>query len=116
MTRTEIVILTLSVTVVLAPPAMAKTVASISPPMQVCSGFDVSSEDYNPSLVAADLFKIGTLLEIACFDAPPPGYIEIGWLSLVNGLFLLTLHHLEVGCYEMLTLLPDSGYRLVFGQ
>jgi hypothetical protein len=147
MTRTGITILTLSVAVVLASPAMAKSAASISPPVQVCSGFDVSSEDYNPSLMAADLFKVGALLEVACFDALPPSDIEIGWISLVeildntaesgwaietavggceeedlrfdfselavNGLFLLALHGLEVGCYETL---PDSGCRLAFGQ
>jgi hypothetical protein len=118
--------------------------------VQVCSGFDISSKDYDPSLVGADLFKIGDVLEVACFDAPPPVYIEIGWISLeeildntaqsswaiemaaggceeedlsfdfselaVNGLFLLTLHGLEVGCYESLPLLPDSGCRLAFGQ
>jgi len=150
MTRTGIAILTLSVAVVLAPPAMAKTVASISPRLQTYSGFDVCAEDYNPSLVAADLFKIGASLEVACFDAPPPSDIEIGWISLVeildntaesgwaietavggceeedlrfdfsepavNGLFLLALHGLEVGCYETLPSLPDSGCRLAFGQ
>jgi len=84
MTRIGIAILTLSVAVVLAPPAMAKTAASISPRLQACSGFDVGAEDYNPSLVAADLFKIGALLEVACFDAPPLSDIEIGWLSLVE--------------------------------
>jgi hypothetical protein len=61
---------------------MAKAVAPISHQPQTYRAFDVCAEDYKRSLTAAELFTISVLSDVICFDAPPPGYIEIGWLSL----------------------------------
>jgi len=84
MTRTQIAILTLSVAVVVAPPAMAKTTASISPRPQTYRAFDVCTEDYNRSLTAAELFTISVLSDVTCFDAPPLTNIEVGWISIAE--------------------------------
>lgn len=149
MTRIQIAILTLLVALVVPPPAMAKTVASISRQPQAYRAFDVCAENYNRSLTAADLFTISVLSDVTCFDAPPLRNIEVGWINLaeildntdsksgwaiettaggyedlsfafseltITGSFLLALHGLEVGYYEMLLTLQklDGSLRLVF--
>ena len=84
MTRTQIAILTLLVALVVPPPAMAKTAASISPRPQTYRAFDVCADDNNPSLTAADLFTISVLSDVTCFDAPPPTNIEVGWIGIAD--------------------------------
>ena len=95
MTRTQIAILTLSVAVVLAPPAMAKTVAPISRQPQTYREFDPCAEDYNRSLTAAELFTISVLSDVTCFDAPPLTNIEVGWITIAE---MLDDTGVESGC------------------
>jgi hypothetical protein len=84
MTRTQIAILTLLVALVVPPPAMAKTTASISPRPQTYRAFDVCAEDYNRSLTAAELFTIRVLSDVTCFDAPPLTNIKVGWINIAE--------------------------------